>query len=70
MGTPFTETGIRDYLVLLSIYQTLRYRHASFWQFLQSGEKDIEAFCRSGRRKMRAACLDILPGSLPQMDGK
>jgi predicted RecB family nuclease len=41
--TPFTEGGIRDYLVLLSIYQTLRYRNASFWQFLLSGETDIEA---------------------------
>jgi hypothetical protein len=34
--TPFTEAGIRDYLVLLSLYQTLRYRQASFWKFLLS----------------------------------
>jgi hypothetical protein len=44
MGTPFTEAGIRDYLLLLSISQTLRYRNASFWRFLLSGETDIEAF--------------------------
>jgi hypothetical protein len=44
IGSPFTETGIRDYLLLLSIYQTLRYRGASFWKFLQSGEADIAAF--------------------------
>jgi hypothetical protein len=44
MGTPFTEAGLRDYLILLSIYQTLRYRNASFWQFLLSGETDIGAF--------------------------
>jgi hypothetical protein len=49
MRTPFTETGIRDYLLLLSIYQTLRYRKASFWKFLLSGETDIEAF--AGRRR-------------------
>jgi predicted RecB family nuclease len=42
--TPFTEAGIRDYLLMLSIYQTLRYRNANFWRFLLSGETDIEAF--------------------------
>jgi hypothetical protein len=47
--TPFTEDGIRDYLLLLSIYQTLRYRHLSFWKFLISGEIDIAAFA-AGRR--------------------
>jgi hypothetical protein len=51
IGTPFTEAGIRDYLVLLSLYQTLRYRHASFWRFLLSGETDIEAFTARGRRR-------------------
>jgi predicted RecB family nuclease len=40
----FTEAGFRDYLLFLSIYQTLRYRGLSFWQFLRSGETDIEAF--------------------------
>lgn len=44
IGAPFTESGIRDYLVLLSIYKTLRYRNASFWKFLLSGQTDIEVF--------------------------
>jgi hypothetical protein len=44
MGTAFTEDGIKDYLILLSIYQTLRYRNASLWTFLLSGETSIEAF--------------------------
>jgi len=44
MGTAFTEDGIKDYLILLSIYQTLRYRNASLWTFLLSGETNIEAF--------------------------
>jgi hypothetical protein len=44
VGSPFTEDGIRDYLLMLSIAQTLRYRNASFWQFLLSEETDIEAF--------------------------
>ena len=36
--------GMRDYLVLLSISQTRRYRGASFLDFLRSGQKDIAAF--------------------------
>jgi hypothetical protein len=49
MGTAFTEDGIKDYLVLLSIYQTLRYRQASFWKFLLSGATNIEAFFGDSR---------------------
>jgi hypothetical protein len=49
MGTPFTESGIRDYLLLLSLSQTLRYRNASFWKFLLSGETDIDAFTTKRR---------------------
>jgi hypothetical protein len=40
----FSKSGFRDYLLLLSLYQTLRYRGASFWEFLRSGETDIDAF--------------------------
>lgn len=40
----FSERGIRNYLTLLTIYQTLRYRHFNFWQFLVSGETDIQRF--------------------------
>lgn len=49
IGAAFTESGIRDYLLLLSIYQTLRYRNASFWKFLLSGQTDIEAFTAKRR---------------------
>jgi hypothetical protein len=49
IGVPFTESGIRDYLLLLSIYQTLRYRNASFWKFLLSGQTDIGAFTSKRR---------------------
>jgi hypothetical protein len=42
------EKGLRDFLVLLSVYQTLRYRGLNFWQFLRSGETDIDRF--TGRR--------------------
>jgi predicted RecB family nuclease len=49
MGTAFTEDGIKDYLVLLSIFQTLRYHRSSFWDFLLSGEMDVDAFLRHRR---------------------
>ena len=49
-----TEAGLADYLVLLSICQTCRYKGVSFLKFLLSRERDIDAFCRtkspSGRR--------------------
>jgi hypothetical protein len=44
LGTAFSEDGIKDYMVLLSIAQTLRYRGGSFWRFLLSRETDIDAF--------------------------
>jgi predicted RecB family nuclease len=49
MGTAFTEDGIKDYLVLLSIFQTLRYHRASFWDFLLSEETDVDTFLRNCR---------------------
>jgi predicted RecB family nuclease len=42
------EKGLRDFLVLLSINQTLRYRGLNFWEFLRSGETDIDKF--TGRK--------------------
>jgi predicted RecB family nuclease len=49
VSTAFTEVGIQDYLLLLSISQTLRYRGLSFWKFLLSGETDIAAFTAKSR---------------------
>jgi predicted RecB family nuclease len=49
VGACLSEDGLRQYLRLLSIYQTLRYRGLSFWQFLISGETDIEAFTAQRR---------------------
>jgi hypothetical protein len=44
IGGSSTEKGIREYLVLLSICETLRLRNMSFLQYLLSGEKSIEAY--------------------------
>ena len=39
------ESGLSDYLVLLSICQTCRYKGVSFLKFLVSGLRDIDSFC-------------------------
>ena len=36
-----TESGVNDYLSLLSIQQTCKYRGINFFEFLKSGEKSI-----------------------------
>src|SRR5207247_5850950 len=43
----FSESGLNEYLVLLSIDQTCRYKEVSFLQFLLSQKKDIDAYCAS-----------------------
>ena len=42
------ERGIKDYLVLLSIYQTCTYREIEFFEYLRSGEKRIDGY--AGKR--------------------
>ena len=48
-----TEKGIRDYLTLLSICETCKYKGVSFLGFLRSGEKDIDAFAKSTNKHAR-----------------
>ena len=44
IGGQSSAKGMRDYLVLLSIAQTCKYKGASFLDFLRSGQMDINAF--------------------------
>jgi hypothetical protein len=37
----FSEKGLQEYLILLSIYQTCKYNGLKFFQFLLSKEKNI-----------------------------
>jgi Transposase IS66 family len=53
--------GLHDYLVLLSIYQTCRYKGLSFLQFLLSGERNIDAFATARRRRRRRTALPLYP---------
>jgi predicted RecB family nuclease len=45
----YSEAGLRDYLLLLSVYQTLRYRGLDFWRFVLSGETDVTRFANRSR---------------------
>ena len=44
MGASFSKDGIAEYLLFLSIFQTLRRKRGSFLRFLLSGETNIETF--------------------------
>ena len=48
IGPSFTEKGLRDYLVFLSIYQTCWNKHLSFLRFLRTGGLDLDAFAEGG----------------------
>ncbi len=50
-GTSVSEAGLKDYLVFLSIYQTLRRKGISMLRFLLSGDTDLEKFVASYRRR-------------------
>lgn len=44
------QSGLNEYLVLLSIYATCKYKGISFLRFLCSRELDIDIFAQSGNR--------------------
>jgi predicted RecB family nuclease len=56
-----TESGISDYLVLLSVYQTCKYKGVSFLKFLLSGEKDVDEFIETGGKRRRITGLELYP---------
>jgi len=41
----FTENGIKQYLILLSVYQTCHYKGIDFLKFMLSKETDVDRFC-------------------------
>jgi hypothetical protein len=48
-----SEQGIRDFLVLLSLCETCKYKHVEFLDFLRSGSRDVDNFAVSRRSGMR-----------------
>jgi uncharacterized protein (TIGR03067 family) len=62
------EPGLKDYLVLLSLYQTCRYRGVSFLKFLLSRERDLDAFCKRPRRRRRSPLIEVYPKGVMRPD--
>lgn len=48
-----SDKGIREYLILLSVCQTCKYKGVSFLDFLRSGLKDVDEFVRAQSRRSR-----------------
>jgi predicted RecB family nuclease len=55
------EVGLTDYLVLLSLCHTCRYRGMSFLKFLLSRERDIDAFGTPGRARRQRPEIEVYP---------
>lgn len=56
-----TETGLNDYLVLLSICQTCKYKGVSFMKFLLSRERDVDQFCDRRRPLRKPPAVELYP---------
>ena len=56
-----TESGLENYLVLLSICQTCHYKGIDFLKFLLSKEQDIDAFNRRKHRKRKLSTIELYP---------
>ena len=57
----FSEAGLKEYLVLLSIYMTCKYKRISFLRFLLSREKDIDAFRRNKSLRTPRPTVELCP---------
>ncbi len=62
------EPGLKEYLVLLSLCQTCRYKKISFLRFLLSRERDISAFCNRPRSKYRCGDIEVYPKGVVRPD--
>jgi len=60
-GSRLTEAGLTDFLVLLSICQTCRYKGISFLRFLLSRERDLDSFSDRKRPRRCPPALQIYP---------
>jgi hypothetical protein len=56
-----TEAGLSDYLVLLSIYQSCRYKGVGFLKFLLSRELDLDSLHQRKRSRRRSPLIEIYP---------
>ena len=56
-----TETGIEEYLVLLSICVTCRYKGLSFLRFLTSKKQDVDSFLARKRSNRSHSKIELYP---------
>jgi predicted RecB family nuclease len=61
-----TETGLKQFLILLSIQQTCRYKGVSFLKFLLSRETDIDAFRDHQSRRRVMPAVEVYPEGASQ----
>jgi len=62
------EPGLSDYLVLLSICQTCKYKGVSFLKFLLSKEQDVDGFCQRKQQRRRLSSVELYPeGFVPPL---
>ena len=47
LGGNTNAKGIQEYLILLSVCHTCKYKEINFFEFLRSGKKDIESFIKT-----------------------
>lgn len=59
------ESGLKDYLDLLSIRVTCDYKGVRFFPFLCSKVRDIDQFARGEWQKKRSTAVEVYPKGLP-----
>jgi hypothetical protein len=64
------EAGLRDYLVLLSVYQTCKYKGISYLKFLLSGEQDVDWYREGNRKPSVWPALDMYPPGFPRRNSR
>ena len=60
-GGHITTAGLQEYLVLLSIEQTCKYKGVSFLKFLLSRELDLHSFCEGAVNQSSPPPIDVYP---------
>ncbi len=60
-GGRLTEAGLKEFLVLLSICHTCRYKGVSFLKFLLSRVEGVDQFCEGKRRARRSPAIEVYP---------
>jgi hypothetical protein len=65
-----TEDGLNDYLVLLSVYQSCKYKGVGFLKFLLSQETDIDVFRERGSKKRPVSAVEIHADGRPWLSNR